>query len=90
MVEITCCGNRYPNVVETLNHECGQPAKPQMTVRALIAACIASMVLWAVIGTATGVLIGQSQEDDLWANCHIYGDGHCGPGSPWHGFVNLF
>lgn len=27
---------------------------------------------------------------DLLLNCHIYGDGECGPAQPWHGFINLF
>lgn len=54
----------------------------------LIAACVASMIMWAGIGTATGLLIGQAEEDDTFANCHVYGDRNCGPNTPWHGFVN--
>lgn len=60
-----------------------------MKLSHLIMCCLASAVLWGGIGASVGVVLGSS-EDDTLANCHIYGNGECGPDAPWHGFVNLF
>ena len=60
-----------------------------MKVSHLITCAITSMIMWAGIGGLVGVAIGQAQEDDMLANCHVYGDGNCGPNTPWHGFVSF-
>jgi len=31
----------------------------------------------------------QPMEDSKYFNCHFHGNKVCGPGAPWHGFVNL-
>jgi hypothetical protein len=55
----------------------------------LIAACVASMCLWAGIGASVAMVV-TAQEDDALANCWVYGDHDCGSQAPWHGFVNGF
>lgn len=59
---------------------------------------ILSMLAWVVmILTAIGGLLVADRALDpkedsgsMILNCHIYGDGECGPSAPWHGFINLF
>lgn len=63
-----------------------------MTASQLISCVLLSLVMWAGFGTGYAVVgeIITAQEDDAFANCHVYGNGECGPNAPWHGFVNGF
>lgn len=31
----------------------------------------------------------QEDSTDILLNCHVYGDGDCGPNAPLHGFINV-
>jgi uncharacterized membrane protein len=52
------------------------------------------------VAMAVGVLAGltvayeviadpQEDSNNIMLNCHVYGNGKCGPDAPWHGFINL-
>jgi hypothetical protein len=41
----------------------------------------------AAIILAFCVAVLTSREGDLFGNCHVYGNGQCGPSAPWHGFT---
>jgi hypothetical protein len=95
MVTMTCCGTHYDTVAETMYHVCGDSTAGNMP------AWLVWVSMWLTgVAMAVGVLAGltvayeviadpQEDSNNIMLNCHVYGNGKCGPDAPWHGFINL-
>lgn len=65
-------------------------------IKKILMTTVLAVASWLMVGLALFVGLGvygevaDVQEDDQTFNCHMMGvNPGCGPGAPWHGFVNL-
>lgn len=56
----------------------------------LIGALVMAFALVGAVVVYDRVVDPTEDSGNYLLNCHVYGDGECGPNGPWHGFINLF